>query len=73
MNKPSVVRDKFWRGNPAPVQAWAALTRDGTLMPRSVRDRPEEVRLACGECVPVRVIITYVPESSRLNENDERS
>lgn len=58
----TTIRDQFWRGIPKPVQAWAALTREGNLMPFSVRERPEDVRLACGECVPVRVLITYVAE-----------
>jgi hypothetical protein len=58
------VRDEFWRGVPEPIQAWAALTRDGNLMPSSIRDRPEDVRRACGECVPVRVLITYMESTT---------
>ena len=60
----TTIRDQFWHGVPSPVQAWSALKRDGSLMPHSVRERPEDVRLACGECVPVRVLITYMAGSN---------
>lgn len=53
-------RDQFWSGMPAPVEAWAALKRDGSLMPNSVRERAEDVIRACGDCVPVKVLITCV-------------
>ena len=56
------VRDEFWNGPPADVHAWCALDRHGNLMPASVRPNRAEVRLACGECVPIPVIITYNPE-----------
>lgn len=53
------VRDIFWKGEPAPVMAWAALNREGRIMPNSIRDSIQGVKLACGECVPVRVLVTY--------------
>ena len=56
-------RDVFWRGSPSDVIAWCALDRDGQLMANSVRARPEDVRLACGECVPLRVRVSYEPET----------
>ena len=56
-------RDQFWRGVPAPVEAWCALDRSGRLMPASVRSRPEDVRLACGDCVPVKVRIIYAGDA----------
>lgn len=55
-------RDAFWRGPPDAVYAWAAIRRDGTLMPNSVRERPKDVITACGDCVPLRVLVMYVPE-----------
>ena len=55
-------RDQFWKGPPRPVRAWAALTRHGEIMVDSVRERSEDVKLACGECVPVQVIVTLDPE-----------
>lgn len=62
MSKNPIIRDAFWHGPPDPVYAWAAIARDGNLMPRSIREHPEDVIRACGECVPLRVLITYVPE-----------
>lgn len=59
-------RDRFWRGPPKAVSAWAALGRDGELMPNSVRARAEDIRLACGECVPVRVRIQWDADPSEL-------
>jgi hypothetical protein len=58
-----IKRDPLWRGVPKPKRAWCALDRDGNLMADSVRDRAEDVRLACGECVPVAVIITVDTEA----------
>jgi len=55
-------RDMCWRGPPNPVRAWAALKRDGTLMANSVRERPKDVIRACGDCVPLPVLITYVAD-----------
>lgn len=63
-NSSTVKRDQFWRGPPSPVEAWAALDRDGKIMPASVRDSIQGVKLACGECVPVRVRVTFVLEDS---------
>lgn len=54
-------RDRFWRGVPRPVRAWATLTREGEILVASVRERSEDVKLACGECVPFRVVITFEP------------
>jgi len=38
-----MVKDKFWKGKPKPVTAWAALDRNGDIMPASVRPRAEDV------------------------------
>jgi len=55
-----MVKDKFWKGKPKPVTAWAALDRNGDIMPASVRPRAEDVQLYCGkDCVPIRVIISF--------------
>lgn len=53
-------RDQFWKGVPRPVNAWAALDRKGRIMPASIRDSADGVRLACGECVPIPVVITFL-------------
>ena len=68
---PDPIRDEFWQGIPPPVNAWAALGRDGEMMPASVRERPEDVRRACGECVPVRVTITYCPEDETTRDLEQ--
>lgn len=64
-SKPTTtVRDKFWRGAPWSIVAFAALGRDGNIMANSIRARPEDVRLACGnDCVPIRVRVAWEPEA----------
>jgi hypothetical protein len=57
-------KDEFWKGPPSPVLAWAALDRKGNIMPASIRDSIQGVKLSCGECVPVRVLITYQEEAA---------
>lgn len=58
------LRDIFWKGEPKAVEAWAALNRHGEIMPASIRDSIQGVKLACGECVPVRVLVTYLEQSA---------
>lgn len=61
-------RDQFWRGPPSPVKGFAALDRDGNIMLATVRQRRTNVRLACGECVPVRVVVTFEEDDGAPDE-----
>jgi hypothetical protein len=60
--------DEFWRGPPQAIRAFAALNRDGDIMAASIRTRRSDVLLACGECVPIPVIVTYEAPSGDIED-----
>ena len=47
---------------PQPIEAFAALDRNGCIMPNSICDSMDGVRLAVGECTPIRVKIIPILE-----------